>query len=493
MAEAFQQLVLDGDGQSSTFTLTGSTLQVQRPVGRKGPQIQFETPLRQVLWAELSEDNTFNVSFLNKKKKKKGSLSLIHITGPIKDNERENVADFVKALMDSSYQGVSQRRRLMLLVNPRSGPGKARSIYMKKIEPLFRAARCEVDLTYTTHSKHATELARSLAVGHYDAIVTMSGDGLIYEVLNGLAEHASPIQALQTPITPIPTGSGNGLAYNLLGLHEGGDVSAAALNAIKGKPMPIDLFSVTQNGQRTLSFMSQCIGLMAELDLGTEHLRFMGNHRFVYGFVRGIARNRACPVKLQIKVAESDKKAMFQSFKETRARAISNSSPQLVEDSTADGNSETNGNANAKDSTSLPSLRFHEEDPVNDEGWITFDKPVSYIYAGKGPFVSRDFMQFPVSLPNDGCIDVVVQEVAPRSQMLSAMDGAEKGIPYWKLESQHYFKAKAYRVVPHTSASCLSIDGEKYPFEPYALEVHPGLGALLSPYGTYHTDFDALS
>lgn len=44
-----------------------------------------------------------------------------------------------------------------------------------------------------------------------------------------------------------------------------------------GKPMPIDLFSVTQDGKRSLSFFSQCMGLMAELDLWTEHLRFMGS------------------------------------------------------------------------------------------------------------------------------------------------------------------------------------------------------------------------
>ena len=41
--------------------------------------------------------------------------------------------------------------------------------------------------------------------------------------------------------------------------------------------MPTDIFSVTQKDNRCLSFMSQAIGLMAELDLGTEHLRFMGD------------------------------------------------------------------------------------------------------------------------------------------------------------------------------------------------------------------------
>lgn len=41
--------------------------------------------------------------------------------------------------------------------------------------------------------------------------------------------------------------------------------------------MNIDVCSVTQKDTRVLSFLSQAIGLMAELDLGTEHLRFMGD------------------------------------------------------------------------------------------------------------------------------------------------------------------------------------------------------------------------
>ena len=61
---------------------------------------------------------------------------------------------------------------------------------------------------------------------------------------------------------------------------------AATLNAIKGLPMKVDLFSFTQNGSRTISFMAQTLGLMADLDLGTEHLRWMGDTRFTYGFIK---------------------------------------------------------------------------------------------------------------------------------------------------------------------------------------------------------------
>lgn len=53
--------------------------------------------------------------------------------------------------------------------------------------------------------------------------------------------------------------------------------------------MPVDLFSILtrKDNKRSLSFMSQCVGLMADLDLGTEHLRFLGATRFVYGYLRG--------------------------------------------------------------------------------------------------------------------------------------------------------------------------------------------------------------
>ena len=71
---------------------------------------------------------------------------------------------------------------------------------------------------------------------------------------------------------------------------------------------------------------------------------------------------------------------------------------------------------------SLPDLQ-HIGSDANQDDWITFDKPYTYFYAGKGPYVSADFVQFPVSLPTDGLIDVVLQErvcrvlaVVPRTE-----------------------------------------------------------------------------
>ena len=53
--------------------------------------------------------------------------------------------------------------------------------------------------------------------------------------------------------------------------------------------MKVDVFSLTQKGKRTISFMSQALGLMADLDIGTENLRWMGDARFMIGLIRGSA------------------------------------------------------------------------------------------------------------------------------------------------------------------------------------------------------------
>jgi len=51
--------------------------------------------------------------------------------------------------------------------------------------------------------------------------------------------------------------------------------------------MKIDLFAFTQGDTRVISFMSQALGLMAELDTGTDNWRWMGDTRFFLGFLRG--------------------------------------------------------------------------------------------------------------------------------------------------------------------------------------------------------------
>ncbi|CAA7271670.1 unnamed protein product [Cyclocybe aegerita] len=457
------------------LSLKESSLSIQRPTKSK-PTAHHDIAHKYILRATLDDKiNTLKVAYLTKKKNR--GYILATLEGIVGKSEVAKASEWAENLMKVVYDdaGLKRSRRLLVFVNPFGGTSKGASLFAKKIDPVFKNAGCSVEVIHTTHQGHALEVVKSLTA-EYDAIITVSGDGLVHEVLNGLAQHADPLKALATPVAPIPTGSGNGTSLNLLGMEDGFDIIVAALNAVKGKPMKVDLFSVTQGSKRSISFMSQSLGLMADLDLGTEHLRWMGDTRFMYGLLRGLVKFKPCPVQLSFKAAETDKDKMAE-FVHARKKEIT------------EGNGVATSSIDSVSGTVGPSLPPIEHGPDDQEGWTTFDEPILYVYAGKGPYVGRDFMAFPVSLPDDGLIDLMAMSADSRGDLISAMDGAPQGNSFWH-PKVHYVKAHAYRIKPLKKKGYLSIDGEPFPFEEYQVEVHKGLGTLLSPYGHYAALFE---
>ncbi|KAI8998567.1 ATP-NAD kinase-like domain-containing protein [Trametes punicea] len=487
MSNATKQLSLGTGDHASKFKLDADNLFIERDADKKWPKVNV--PTQNVLWAGIDK-GTFELSVLAKKKPT-SPLSLIHVTGAVADADKAAATAFADAIMAAAYPALPRQRRLKIFVNPKSGPGKSVALYRKRIEPIFRAAKCQIDVTFTSRGKEAQEIAAKLPLDKYDVVVLMSGDGLLHEVANGYAMHAEPAKAFRIPFAPIPSGSGNGLAINLLGLNDAKDISMAALNVIKGRPMDIDLFSFVQGGKRHISFMSQSMGLIADVDLGTDPLRFMGSQRFIVGFIYEVIRHKCAPFKVHIKVAQSDKRKMVEDMFAARAQAqaefaalASAAAPDAPIALTSPAEGQGEGAA-----TGLPELKYANES-ADGEGWVTIDGPLMYLFAGKGPYVGPDLLHFPASIPTDGLIDVTLQERKGRIAMLKLIDGAERGGHYW-LDSTKYYKAYAYRVEPYTNKGWLSIDGEVFPLEPFQVEVHQRLGRVLSMHGFFQLEFDA--
>ncbi|KAJ4000735.1 ATP-NAD kinase-like domain-containing protein [Lentinula boryana] len=454
-------------GKTTKYCLTSTAL-IITTVGNRKPQT---VPLHNVIAASYHSDaRLLEIAYVIRLKKK-GPLHLVRLDGQVEESNAEAAGNLATTTLEWAYKDVKPNRRLKVLINPHGGVGKGVALFNKLVEPVFRAAGCILDLVHTTKTGDAYEIAKSLPLPEFDALITVSGDGLIHEVLNGFANHAYPRKALQMPVAPIPTGSGNGLSLNLLGIEDGFDVVAASLNVIKGSPMPVDVFCFTQNGQRTISFMSQAVGLMADVDLGTEDLRWMGDTRFMYGLLRGLIKFKPCNVQLSYKAVEQDKKKMFENLNFRRSK-----------------NGSVVPRENQDDNSELPESKIGLDET---EGWTTFPEPLLYLYAGKGPYVGRDLMAFPVSLPDDGLIDIVVQSTKnfSRTDVLASFGGAPKGELYWN-DSLHYVKAEAYRIKPLSKKGYLSIDGESYPFEEFQVEVLPKLANLLSSHGYYNASFD---
>lgn len=70
----------------------------------------------------------------------------------------------------------------------------------------------------TEYVGHASKVASEISLDDYDAVLSVSGDGTLHELINGFAQHKEPMRAFRMPIAPIPAGSGNAQSLNLLGV-----------------------------------------------------------------------------------------------------------------------------------------------------------------------------------------------------------------------------------------------------------------------------------
>jgi diacylglycerol kinase family enzyme len=100
--------------------------------------------------------------------------------------------------------------RGVLVVNPH-----ATTTSPLTTDVIVQAASHELDLevTFTTHRGHAVKIAQDARNRHLDVVLTLGGDGLVNEVINGLLEPDAegPVPS----IAPIPGGSANVFARAL--------------------------------------------------------------------------------------------------------------------------------------------------------------------------------------------------------------------------------------------------------------------------------------
>lgn len=210
----------------------------------------------------------------------------------------------------------------------------------------------------------------------FDIVVPCGGDGGPHELFRGLGARADARRALATvAVAHVPCGSGNALACNTVGTPKAG---RAALAIVKGVPTPVDLVSITQGETRNLSFLSQTLGVMAEADLGTEHLRWMGEHRFTYGTVKQILKKKEYACDLWVKMEIETKEAIRKHYKRERE-----GSTDKMTTTTSTAESEELGASAVAGEEGLPPLKYGTVADAVAEEWTKVDADhVGTFFAG---------------------------------------------------------------------------------------------------------------
>lgn len=419
-------------------------------------------PYFNVLWAEKIEGN---ISIRYAQPKSKHNVRVQIIEYPLEKPDGADLAPWVEQLLERAYGQSQRKKRIKVLINPHGGQGYAPKLYSRDIEPIFAAARCEVDVQRTQYSGHGVEIAENLDIDVWDVVACCSGDGTPHEVFNGFGKRKDARKALRkVAVVQMPCGSGNAMSINLNGTS---NCSMAALCTVKGVRRSLDLVSVTQGDKRTLSFLSQSVGIVAESDLGTEHLRWMGDFRFTWGFLWRLFGKTVYPCDIAIDIAQPDKASVRAAYKQgaQEAEAASPISASVPDDE--DG--------------PLPQLKFGTvNDPLPDKWEMVPHDTIGNFYAGQMAYMAADANFFPGALPSDGCMDMIrIDGLVPRRVAIKMLVAVGEG-KLWEMDDVVYNKVNGYRIVPkNRKDGLIAIDGEKVPFQPYQAEVHRGLGTVL--------------
>ncbi|CAN9473867.1 unnamed protein product [Alternaria alternata] len=422
-------------------------------------------PFYNILWAEHSEDGQVTIQYAQTLSKKAVRPAIVSYALDKPDSRLTEA--WIEKLLSRAYGPSQRRKRIKVLVNPFGGQGGAVKTYHKQIAPIFAAARCDLDVEKTTHNGHGVEIAQSLDIEAYDVVACCSGDGIPHEVWNGLGKRADAARALhKMAVAQLPCGSGNAMSLNFNGTD---DPSLAALAVVKGICTPLDLSSVTQGDRRTLSFLSQAVGIVAETDLATEHLRWMGAARFTWGFLVRLVSKTCYPADIAVKVEYDNKTAVREAYQNEASKPPPSSDERIVP--TPD--------------TGLPALKYGIANDPLPAGWqLIPHNTLGNFYAGNIAYMSADANFFPASLPSDGCLDLIrIRGDIARHTAIKTLLAIENHT-FFDLEHVDYTKVSAYRIIPKDQKDgYISIDGERVPFEGFQVEVHRGLGTVLSKSG----------
>ena len=180
-------------------------------------------------------------------------------------------------------------RKILLILNPTAGAGRARAVVDEAVARL-RAAGFGLTVQATAYAGDASRLAAAAAEGGFEYVAAGGGDGTAREVCSGVLGSANPCQ----PVLLLPLGTGNDLAH----VAGTGTMAAAVQAAARGATHAFDAIEVTcvADGRNVVTHACcfAAVGLAADVvRLTTPAVKRIFGPRLCYsvGFFRALRRH----------------------------------------------------------------------------------------------------------------------------------------------------------------------------------------------------------
>ncbi|KAI5087427.1 sphingosine kinase 1 [Silurus meridionalis] len=385
-----------------------------------------------------------------------------------------------------TFGRVCVSRSVMVLVNPQSGRGQAMSLYTGPVLSMLSEANISHTLITTEHQNHAHELVRNADLSQWSAIVILSGDGLLFEVINGLMEREDWDEAIRTPLGILPGGSGNALAasvhhYTQAGPALGEDLLLSCCFLLyKGPVCPLDIVSVRlSSGRRLFSFLSLAWGFVADVDIESEKFRHVGAMRFLVGTLLRLASLRTYQGRLAFLPARDDSNlASISSSPRSRFRQRQSSNECATRNAIGDEFLLENESKNDR----LPdNLLNPVGDSVPSDWTVEKEQDFVLVLATCHSHLAEELMAAPDARPDDGYLHLLyVTAGISRPALLRLFLAMEKGT-HLTCECPHlmYQRVQALRLEPITKPGVITVDGEQVEYGPIQAQVHKGCGRII--------------
>ncbi|RKP11859.1 ATP-NAD kinase-like domain-containing protein [Piptocephalis cylindrospora] len=175
--------------------------------------------------------------------------------------------------------------RIPHAVTVTTGPGNAESLSGSvALEESKDAASPSVSSTSSENSSSSFSSSASSSFRKPTAIICIGGDGLVHEVVNGLASRGTPRPVVQLCV--VPAGTGNTVANTVIYQEGDGESMAADINArslrsllacFRCQHIPLDLATVALTDGRIRRAVALVnTGFHADVSSSSDRLRFLG-------------------------------------------------------------------------------------------------------------------------------------------------------------------------------------------------------------------------
>ena len=353
------------------------------------------------------------------------------------------------------------KKSLLVIINPASGTKIALKMYKDVLKPALDTKNINYEILETQYAGHAKDAIQKKNLDDYCGLVIISGDGLLHEVFNGLYNLHNWNHVMGSlPVGIMPGGSGNALSCALLhqmkqpfdGMNNLG-TNGALKNIINGlkyrKTTNLDFIEVETDGKRVITFLGVTMGLIADVDLGTEFLRFLGYMRAYLAVLWRIIFPKSYYIKLWY--------LPLPLGKDGKPIGVTLEDKKII----------------------LPSL----DEPVPSD-WVSEEGEYYLVYITKCSLIDPITLLAPDSKLDDGISWLVtIESTFTRKDMIQWLLNTQNAGHVGR-QGVRLIPVRAFRFVPVSPVDgCLSVDAECYNFKPVQGQILPRKAHLLSGSG----------